>query len=77
MYINTDPFYIVHIYDINESMYWGLKDDDEIWLLKLLNLTDCTAPFSVGIVTDALTDMAPPDAITANILQSRGRSNLK
>ena len=72
----------MHIYNINE--FWGLKDDDEIWLLKLLslyihnwNLTDCTAPFSVGIVTDALTDMAPPDAITANILQSRGKSNLK
>jgi len=35
-------------------------------------ICDCTAPFMVGIVTDALTDLAPPDAITANILQSRG-----
>ena len=31
----------------------------------------------VGIVTDALTDAAPPDAITANVLQSRGKSDLK
>ena len=41
------------------------------------NITDCTAPFAVGIVTDAMTDLAPPDAITPNILQSRGKSNLK
>ena len=31
----------------------------------------------VGIVTDAMTDAAPPDAITPNLLQSRGKSDLK
>jgi len=33
-------------------------------------ICDCTAPYAVGIVTDAMTDT--PDATTANILQSRG-----
>ena len=37
---------------------------------------DCTAPFQVGIVTDAMTDpkdaATAPDATTANKQQSRG-----
>ena len=33
--------------------------------------TDCTAPFQVAIVTDAMTDT--PDATTASLQQSKGK----
>ena len=33
--------------------------------------TDCTAPFQLAIVTDAMTDT--PDATTASLQQSRGK----
>ena len=45
--------------------------------LENLYFSDCTAPFQVSIVTDALTDAATPDATTANLQQSRGNFRQK
>ena len=41
--------------------------------LQKLNVSDCTAPFEIGVVTDALVDNA--DGTTDNVAPSRGRLN--